>query len=126
MPESNLHSYGDLNPQMLSQEEFQELHFVPDPVLGDDGMYLNVDALIWYLKNAAEKKTCVYCNPTDPLYNSPSVNLFPHFSRYIHKTKQKLAIRLNEINKYKVRRPVANFNFFPLWIQMLEKQKICI
>ena len=39
MPESNLHLYGVVNPQMLSQEEFLELHFVPDPILGDDGTY---------------------------------------------------------------------------------------
>ena len=36
MPESNLQAYCVVNPQMFSQEEFQELHFVPDPVLGDD------------------------------------------------------------------------------------------
>ena len=29
MPESNLHGCYVVNPQMLSQEEFQELRFVP-------------------------------------------------------------------------------------------------
>ena len=38
---------------MLSQEEFQELHFVPNPVLGDDGMYRNFDALTGYFKTYA-------------------------------------------------------------------------
>ena len=51
MPESNLLGYSVINPQMLSQEEFQELHFIPDPVLGDDGTYRNFDALIGYFKN---------------------------------------------------------------------------
>ena len=30
---------------------FHKLHFVPDPVLGDDGTYRNFDALIGYFKN---------------------------------------------------------------------------
>ena len=38
MPEFNLQAYSVIKPQMLSQEEFQELHFAPDPVLGDDGV----------------------------------------------------------------------------------------
>ena len=50
LPESNLHGYCVVNPQMLSQVEFQELHFVPDPVLGDDGMYRHFDALTGYFK----------------------------------------------------------------------------
>ena len=53
MPESNLHGYCVVNTQMLSQEEFQELHFVQGPVLGDDGMYRNFDALTGYFKNYA-------------------------------------------------------------------------
>ena len=38
MPESNLQAYCVVNPQMLLQVKFQELHFVPDPSLGDDGI----------------------------------------------------------------------------------------
>ena len=53
MPESNLHGYCVVIPEMLSQKEFQELHFVPDPVLWDDGMYRNFDALTGYFKNYA-------------------------------------------------------------------------
>ena len=45
-----IHGYCVVNPQMLSQEEFQELHFVPDPVLGDDGTYRNFDELTGYFK----------------------------------------------------------------------------
>ena len=46
---------------MLSQEEFQELRFVPDPVLGDDGTYRNSDAMIGYFKNSEKtKKRCVF------------------------------------------------------------------
>ena len=48
IPESNLHGYCVVNPQMLSQEEFQELHFATDPVLRDDGTYRNFDALTEY------------------------------------------------------------------------------
>ena len=47
----NLHGYCVVNPQMFSQEEFQELHFAPDPVLGDDNTYRNFDTLIGYFKN---------------------------------------------------------------------------
>ena len=53
MPESNLHGYCVVDLQMLSKEELQELHFVPDPVLGGDGMYRNFDALAEYFKNYA-------------------------------------------------------------------------
>ena len=127
MPESNLHGYCVISPQILSQEEFQELRFVPDPVLGDDGTYRNSDALIGYFKNSEKKKKkkkdvclCVYCNLTDPFYNSPSV-FFPHVPRYIHKTKQKMAIRRKGIKKCtRFAETVANFSFlFPLWIQNL-------
>ena len=72
MPESNLHGHCVVNPQMFPQEEFQELHFVPDRVLGDDGMYTLTGMLMrWfgYFKSQAKKKIdlCVYCNPTNPL-----------------------------------------------------------
>ena len=46
MPESNLHDHCVINPQMFSQEEFQELHFVPDHVLGDEGMYTLIGILM--------------------------------------------------------------------------------
>ena len=45
MPVSNLHRHCVVNPLMFSQEEFQEVHFVPDHVFGDDGMY----TLTWIL-----------------------------------------------------------------------------
>ena len=76
-----------------------------------------IDMVLWQF---GENKMCVYCNPGDPLYNSPSVNLFPHFPKYIHKTKQKLTISHNEIKKStRFVVTVANFSFlFLLWIQI--------
>ena len=37
MPESILQAYCVVKSQMPLQDEFLELHFVPDPVLWDDG-----------------------------------------------------------------------------------------
>ena len=65
---------------MPSQDAFQELHFVPDPVLGDDVMVRT--EILMHLKGSLKiwrKKACIYCNLTDPLYNSPSVKCFHIF-----------------------------------------------
>ena len=90
------HGHCVVNPQMLSQEKFQELHFVQDPVLGDDGTYIVIGILLRWLGTLKVRlkqiDMCVYCNPTEPLYNSLSENVCPDFPRYSHKTKQKLAI----------------------------------
>ena len=106
MPESNLHGHCVVNPQMFSQEEFQELNFVPDHVLGDDGMYTLIGILMRWLgtwKVRRKKGLCVNCNPTNPLYNSRLiVKTFLHIFQDIF-TKQ------NKDKKYKFRK--ENYQF---------------
>ena len=83
MPESNLQAYCVINPQMLSQEEFQELHLFQILSLGMMLRNRNFDMGTLTIRQK-KIKTCAYCNPTDSV-----CKLFSTFSRIDSQNKPK-------------------------------------